>query len=465
MNSNNIKVEITDIASTGSGVGKYEGIAVFVDGAITGDIVEVKITQKKKNYISGEIVRIIKPSENRITPACKVYEKCGGCQIMAMEYNAQLKYKENMLFETLKRIGKIENPVISPIISMQEPYFYRNKIQIPIGEKNSKIEMGFFARGSHNLVEFEKCYIQPEICQKIMDLVREYLETEKIPVYNEELHSGNIRHLVIRKSYHMDELMVILVTRENSPLKNIDKLIHSLKSQIPEFTSLVQNTNPQKTNVILGKDNITLFGNAYITDIIEDLEFKIGPSTFFQTNNIQMENLYNKAFEYAEITKDDVIYDLYCGIGTISLLAAKRAKKVYGVEISKNSIENAKENAEKNKIDNAEFIAGKAEEVIKSLAKTADKPDIIILDPARSGAHENVLKTLLELAPKKIVYISCNPSTLARDLNILLAPEEFFECDEEKTYSQYNIEKIIPVDMFPHSTHVETIVLLSKTKV
>lgn len=451
MNINQIiKLEIIDMANTGAGIGRYQNIAVFVDGALKGDTVKAKITKIKKNYLQAYLVEVVTPSEKRVDKICPISHLCGGCQILELDYKEQIALKKDIVAQNLKRIGKIENPQIDETIGMEKPYNYRNKTQIPIGIENGEIVAGFYQSKSHRIIPFDTCYIQDSINDKIIKIVKNYIKTQNIPVYNEQTHKGVIRHIVTRISHATGQIMVILVTNQKNPLKNIDSLYARLSDAIPNLSSLIQNINTKNTNTIMGDSDITLYGKEYIVDKIGDLEFEIYPQVFYQVNSIQMEKLYKKALEYCSPSKDDVVYDLYCGIGTISLLFARKCKKVYGIEMVEDSVKSAIKNAKRNNIDNAEFLSGKVEDEILNLAKTKQKPDIIVLDPARKGCEKIVIDTIIKIAPRKILYISCNPATLARDINII------------KTSEKYTIDSITPVDMFPHTMHVECIALMSR---
>ena len=452
-----IELEITDIAGTGYGVGKYQNITVFVNQTVIGDTAKCKIETVKKNYMTARLLKLVKPSVYRQEPPCPVSGICGGCQIQSLKYEYQLKYKENLLRENLKRIGGIENPMIDSIVKMDSPYNYRNSAKLPVKEVDGKIVIGFYKNQSHIAVDCGDCPVQQKINFEIIKVLKTYIKEEKIKIYDEITGAGSLRHIIIRNSRHTNQIMVGLVTKESAQLKNSGSLYAALRNSAPDICSLMQNINPKNTNRITGEKTLLLAGKDHITDTIGDLSFKIGLDTFYQVNSEQMEKLYAIAAEYAELSDQKTIYDLYCGIGTISLILAKKAKAVYGVEISEKSIKNAKENAVLNGISNAHFYKGKVEEILPVLSKQTPNPDVIVLDPARAGAKKEALLKIKELAPEKIIYISCNPSTLARDLALLLDNET----DTANTPA-YEISKITPVDMFPHTINVETIVLLSK---
>lgn len=441
-----VKVKVVDFGSKGEGVCKYNDFTIFVRGVVPGDILETEIFLKKKNYAKGKIKNIIKKSEIRQEAPCEYFGVCGGCQIQNVDYLKQLEYKKDSVKNAIQRIGKIENALIHDTIGMEEPYNYRNKGQFPIQLNNNRAEIGFYKIGSHNVVDLNKCIIQEKISNDILNIVKKVINDNNISIYNERKHKGLLRHVVIRTAYETKDTMVILVTNGNElPFKN--KFIDEL-SNIKEVKSIVQNINKKRGNRILGFKNKTIYGDSFILDSIGNLKFEISPLSFFQVNPKQTKKLYNKALEYADLTGDEVVFDLYCGIGSISLFLAKKAKKVYGVEIIDDAIKDARKNAKNNNIDNTEFITGKAEEVIPKMYKDGIKADVVVLDPPRKGCDETLLNTIIDMKPEKIVYVSCKPSTLARDLKYL-------------TNKGYKLIEVQPVDMFPHSTHVETVAKLS----
>ena len=451
MNINQIiKLKIIDMTDEGSAVGKIDNIAVFCNKGVVGDVVLAQIIKVKKNYLVANVKEILKKSDLRSKrKVCEIQDFCGGCQILDISYNNQLKIKKDMVFQKLTRIGKIDNPKINNVVGMDSPFRYRNKVQLPVGGTINDVKIGFYRQKSHDIIPFKDCIIQDEINNEIIKMIKNYMSIAKIIPYNEKDSTGVLRHIVTKISNDKSQIMLILVTNTDKKL-DISYLVEEIKKNSLNITSIIQNINKKNTNVILSSDNILLYGSDFITEYIDDLKFKIYPNSFFQVNYVQMEKMYKKALEYANIDKDDVVYDLYCGIGTISLLLAKKAKYVYGIEVVQQSIVSAKENARNNRIENIKFICGKVENEIIDLTKNEKSPDIIVLDPARKGCEITVLNTILSVSPKRIVYISCNPSTLARDLNILL--------DSGK----YILEEITPFDLFCHSTHIENVVLLSK---
>lgn len=444
-------VEIVDIGQGGVGIGKYDGFTVFVDGGLIQDKVKVKITKSKKNYAVGDIVEIIEKSPFRITRKCdENLRQCGGCQIQELDYQKQLELKTNEVKQVITRIGKLEDVTIHNTLGMKNPFRYRNKAQFPIQKKNNTPIIGFYKKKSHELISMDECIIQHEINDKIIKIIKNYIKTYNVSIYDEKTHKGLLRHLVTKVGFSTNEVMVILVANGRK-LPNLDELISDLKENIPGFKTFVVNVNTQKTNVILGKENIVACGDGIIRDYIGELVFEISPLSFFQVNPLQTEVLYNKALEYANLGENDTVFDIYCGIGTISLFLAQKAKKVYGIEIVEDAIKDAKRNAEINNMDNVEFYVGKAEEVVPNMYREGKKANVVVVDPPRKGCDEKVLDTIVSMKPDRVVYVSCNPSTLARDLAYL--NDRGYICRE-----------IQPVDMFPHSVHVENVAIIFPAK-
>lgn len=441
------EMTITDIGTNGEGVGKINDFVVFVPEAITGDQLEVKILKVKKNLAYGKIEKILSPSPRRSEVTCEVATKCGGCQLQHMSYEAQLEWKQSKVYNALTRIGGLKDIEVLPTLGMEAPAHYRNKAQYPIRKENGKVQIGFYMSRTHKVVDWSTCGIQDKRCEQIIEIVRNFLEVNNISIYDEETHKGLVRHLMIKTGFYTGEVMVCLVVNGNE-LPHSDKLLEALHA-VEGLTSVLLNINKAKTNVILGHEIKVLEGRDYIIDTIGDLKFKISALSFFQVNPEQTKVLYDKALEYAELEGNETVWDAYCGIGTISLFLAQKAKKVYGVEIVAPAIENARENAALNDIHNAEFFVGKAEEVIPEQYANGLTADTIVVDPPRKGCDQALLETLVKMNPKKIVYVSCDPATLGRDLGYL---------DQQG----YKVEKVQPVDMFPHTTHVETVVKLVK---
>ena len=444
-------VTIEDMGSEGEGVGKIDGYTVFVKDALPGEEARIKITKAGKNFGYGRLMEVITPSEYRVEPKCPIARKCGGCQIQEMSYEAQLAFKEKKVQNNLERIGKISPSEyeMCTIIGMDEPYNYRNKAQYPVGlDKEGNIVMGFYAGRTHSIIPCEDCAIGDKINSEILAIVKSHMEEYKIQPYNEETHKGVVRHVLIRRGFTTNQCMVCIIIN-GSELKGSTKLVDRLKV-IEGMTSISININKEKTNVIMGKTVIDLYGEGYIEDYIGDVKFRISPLSFYQVNPVQTKELYGKALEFAGLTGEETVWDMYCGVGTISLFLAKAARKVYGVEIVPEAIEDARKNAKINNIDNAEFFVGKAEEVVPKMYKEYGLgADVVVVDPPRKGCDEKLLETMISMKPERIVYVSCDSATLARDLEYLKA-------------NGYGVKKVQPVDMFPHSVHVETVCLLSK---
>ena len=435
-------VDIVDIGQGGVGIGKYEGFTVFVEGGLIQDKVKVRISKSKKNYAVGDIVEIIEKSPFRVDRICSDDLKdCGGCQIQELDYNKQLELKTNEVKQVISRIGKLENVEIHETIGMQSPCRYRNKAQFPIQNINGSTAIGFYKKKSHDVIPTDMCVIQHDINDKIIKIIKTYIQAYNVSIYNETTHTGVLRHLVTKVGFTTNEVMVVLVANGTN-LPHLNELASVLKENILGFKTLVLNVNKAKTNVILGKENKVIYGNGKINDYIGDLVFEISPLSFFQVNPVQTEVLYNKALEYAELKENDTVFDIYCGIGSISLFLAQKATKVYGIEIVEDAIKDAKINAKLNNLNNVEFYVGKAEEVVPKMYSEGKTANVVVVDPPRKGCDEKVLDTIVSMKPDRVVYVSCNPSTLARDLAYL--DERGYKCVE-----------IQPVDMFPHTMHVE----------
>jgi 23S rRNA (uracil1939-C5)-methyltransferase len=444
-----VEITIEDIGSEGEGIGRYEGYALFVKDTVMGDRALVQVMKTGKTYGYARLVKLIKPSDFRVEPRCPIATKCGGCQLQHVDYQKQLEYKENKVKNCLTRIGGFSDFPMEPISGMEEPYYYRNKSQFPVGRnRDGSIAIGFYAGRTHSIIDTKHCYIGAKVNEDILTFMRSFIEKYHIEPYDEETHKGLLRHILIRVGYSTGEIMVCLVVN-GADIPHKEELIQGLQS-IKGMQSICLNVNKEKTNVILGDKVISLWGEPYITDFIGSVKYRISPLSFYQVNPVQTKKLYEIATEYADLHGEETVWDLYCGIGTISLFLAQKAKKVFGVEIIPQAIEDAKTNARINSIDNAEFFVGAAEEVLpKKYQDEKIHADVIVVDPPRKGCEQSLLDTILVMAPKRVVYVSCDPATLARDLKYL--------CEKD-----YELVKVRAVDQFSHSVHVETVVLLSK---
>lgn len=466
-----LTVEITDIGNDGEGIGKIDGYTLFIKDAVIGDKVKAKIMKAKKNYAYAHLEEVITPSKDRVKPRCPIARQCGGCQIQNMSYESQLKLKQSKVRNNIVRLGGFDekeiDSIMEPIIGMDDPFKYRNKAQFPVGkDKNGKIVTGFYAGHSHNIIPNTDCIIGVPDNKEILEIIIAHMEKNHIEPYDEVTGKGLVRHILIRKGFVSGQLMVCLVVNyknknntDNIYIKNQDELISKLSS-ITGMTSISVSINTEKTNVIMGTEIHTIWGQDTIKDTLCGLEFNISPLSFYQVNPVQTEKLYGQAIEYAGLTGNETVWDLYCGIGTITLSMSKKAKQVYGVEIIPQAIDDANDNAARNNISNAKFYVGKAEEVLpdfyekeseKDSSSNALHPDVIVVDPPRKGCDQMCLDTMLKMAPKRIVYVSCDSATLARDLRIL--------CD-----GGYKLEHVRPCDMFPMSVHVETVCLLKNER-
>ena len=446
-----VTLDIEDCGVDGEGIGKADGFTVFVKDAVIGDRVTAKIMKAKKNYGYGRLMEILKPSPYRAEPKCAFARQCGGCQLQALSYEQQLAFKEKKVRGHLERIGGFTELPMEPIIGMDEPYHYRNKAQFPVGKnKEGRIITGFYAGRTHTIIENRDCALGVSQNKEVLNRVIAHMEAYGIEPYNEETGKGLVRHILIRYGFFTGEVMVCLVLNGSS-IPQKERLIEHLL-EIPGMTSITINVNKKRSNVILGEEIRLLWGKPYITDKIGDISYQISPLSFFQVNPLQTGKLYSKALEYADLHGEETVWDLYCGIGTISLFLAQKAKFVRGVEIIPAAIENANDNARLNGVENVEFFVGKAEEVLPAeYKKNGIYADVIVVDPPRKGCEESLLATMIEMQPKRIVYVSCDSATLARDLKYL--------CERG-----YELRKVCPVDQFGGTVHVETCVLLSKIK-
>ncbi len=446
-----VTLKIEDCGIDGEGIGKADGFTVFVKDAVIGDTVRAKIMKAKKNYGYGRLEEIITPSPDRVEPKCQFARQCGGCQLQALSYEKQLEFKTSKVRGHLERIGGFTDIPMEKILGMDRPFHYRNKAQFPVGKsKDGRIITGFYAGRTHSIIENRDCALGVTRNKEVLDRVIAHMEKFHIQPYDENTGKGLVRHVLIRYGFFTDEMMVCLIINgENLPGE--EALVKSLR-QIPEAVSVMVNVNKKRNNVILGEKVRLLWGQPYITDKIGEISYQISPLSFFQVNPYQTGRLYGKALEYAQLSGNETVWDLYCGIGTISLFLAQKAKMVRGVEIIPAAIENAKENARLNGFDNTEFFVGKAEEVLpEQFARTGERADVIVVDPPRKGCDETLLSTIIKMQPDRVVYVSCDSATLARDLKYL--------CERG-----YELKKVCPVDMFPNTVSVETVVLLSQLK-
>ena len=464
MNKNDIvTVEITDIGVSGEGIGHVDGYTLFIKDAVIGDVVEAKVMKAKKNYGYARLMKVITPSEYRVEPKCAFARRCGGCQIQEMSYDRQLVFKDQKIRGNLERIGGFTkdqiDTVMQPVVGMEHPFGYRNKAQFPFGtDKEGNPITGFYAGRTHDIIASTDCALGVEQNKEILEIILQYMRENKIKSYNEKTGKGLIRHALIRYGFKTKEIMVCLVIN-GKKLPKAERLIEKL-IQIEGMTSITISPNTRRDNVIMGDSYEILWGQGYITDYIGNVKYQISPLSFYQVNPVQTEKLYGLALEYADLKGDETVWDLYCGIGTISLFLAQKAKQVYGVEIVPQAIDDAKENAKINAIDNAEFFVGKSEEVLPEYYAEYEREhngetahaDVIVVDPPRKGCDETLLETIVKMQPEKVVYVSCDSATLARDLKYLCA-------------NGYEITVCRGVDQFPQSVHVETVVLLSKGEV
>ena len=449
------KEYIFDIISQGyegEGIAKIDNkYPIFIEGALKGEKVKVRIVKVNKNFAYGKLMEVLEASEEKVNPPCAIYKRCGGCKLQHASYKAQLDFKWDRVKDCVSKIGKLDPSIVKYPLGMENPWRYRNKVQLPIGLINGEVKIGFFAPRSHDIIDMESCLIQDEIGDKVVKLTREWIEKFNIRPYNvdgEYDEKGIVRHIMIRRGFTTNEVMIVLVTNgENLPHK--EEFVDLMVKNIPGIKSVIQNINSKKTNVILGLESKTLWGEDTISDYIGDFRFNISPLSFFQVNPNQTEVLYGKALEYANLTGNEEVFDAYCGTGTITLFLSQKAKKVYGVEIIPQAIDNAWINAKENKVENVEFFVGESEVVIPDLINKGVKADVVVVDPPRKGCDKKLLDAITNIDAKKIVYVSCDPSTLGRDLAIL----------EENGYKTLEVQ---PVDMFPNTSHVENVAKLIK---
>lgn len=443
-------VEIIDNGFQGEGITKIDGITVFIPQAIKGEKVKIKILKVLTNFAYGKITEIIETSKERCNLDCDTYPKCGGCNLRHMTYEKTLELKKSIVENSINKMVK-QDVIVNDAIGMEDPFYYRNKLQYPLGFIDKKRVMGIYSERSHNIIPTTRCMIQNRLCQDIANYAFEYIKENKVKVYDEETLTGTIRHIIVRVGIKTNEILLTLVVNDNRFKELKEDFVQRMIVKFPEIKTIILNYNSEKTNVILGKKCETIYGRGYIYDVLGEYRFKISPLSFYQVNPTQTEILYNTAIKNAllEDSKNQIALDLYCGIGTIGIFASKYFKKVYGIEIVEEAIEDAKENSKINNIENIEFFAGDVEELLpKIIEKERIKPNVVFVDPPRKGLDKNTVELLKNLEPDKIVYISCNVATLARDLSYL----------EEK----YEIKAVQPVDMFPYTSHIESIAVLNK---
>ena len=440
-------VDIIDNGFSGEGIAKIDGFTVFVPNVLKGEKVKIKILKVLSSHAFGKSLEILEKDSSRKEVDCETFYKCGGCTLRYAEYGKTLDIKKEAVLSTFrKNYGK--DIVLDEVIGMENPYNYRNKLQYPIGiDKDGKTVMGVFKERTHEIIETSCCLIQNKESEEVALFIYDFVKKNNIKVYNEKTLKGSLRHIIIRIGIKTNEIMVTLVTNDRK-IEKEEELVKEIIEKFPKVKVIAKNINSKNTNVILGRDTEILYGDGYIYDYIGDYKFKISPMSFYQVNPVQTEKLYSKAVEYADLKGTETVYDLYCGIGTIGIFASKNVKKLYGIETISQAIDDAKFNAKLNDIENAEFFVGDVENVLPEFIKeTEELPDVVFVDPPRKGCDKTALETLLKIEPKKIVYVSCNPATLARDVKIL----------EEK----YKLEKVSLVDMFPFTHHVESVALLS----
>ena len=445
------ELSVVRLGTSGEGIARHEGFTVFVPFALPGEKVRAKITLVKKNYAAAELVEILEASPDRVAPKCPVYDRCGGCQLQHLSYEGELKEKRQQVRDALERIGHLQGLDVLPTLGAHTPWHYRNKMQFPVAVAGKgKVAIGCFAAATHEVIDVTDCAIQKEGNNAIVAVVRQWMKDFKIPAYDEDARTGIVRHIMGRVGVHTGEIMVCLVTACDM-VPHMKDLVQRLRRDIPGLTSVVQNVNKRHTNVILGPKTKTVYGKGTIHDSIGPLTFHISAQSFFQVNSEQAQRLYETALDFADLKGGETVADVYCGTGTITLFLAQKAKQVYGIEIVAPAIRDAVRNAKDNRVGNAQFILGNAIYKLPELIKNGVRPDVIVLDPPRAGCGEPVLKAIAQSKPKRVVYVSCNPATLARDLAYL---------DQHGYYTT----KVQPVDMFSRTHHVETVALISKVE-
>ena len=440
-------VNIIDNGMEGEGIAKIDNFVIFIPGAIKNEKIKILIVKVLKTHAYGKILEVIQKSPYRVEEECTTYKRCGGCKLRHIDYEETLNIKQKNVQNLVNKVFQEKQVEVQKTIGMGNPYHYRNKAQYPVGlDKAGDVQIGVYAQRSHEIIPMRKCFIQNEIAEKIAFAVYRFIKEKGIEAYNEKQQTGILRHIVIKVGIRTHEIMCILVVN-NKKIPYESQLVDMLVKEY-NIKTIIKNINDKNTNVILGNNNIILHGDGYIYDNLGDYTFKISPMSFYQINPIQAEVLYNIAIQIADLNKEDILFDLYCGIGTIGIFASRYVRRVYGIEIVEEAIKDAKENAKINNIENIEFYAGDVEKIFSNLMQRKQiYPNVIIVDPPRKGLDKNTINNILAVKPKKIVYISCNPATMVRDIKLL----------EQK----YEIKEIQPVDMFPFTTHIETVTLLT----
>ncbi|MGL4623436.1 MAG: 23S rRNA (uracil(1939)-C(5))-methyltransferase RlmD [Culicoidibacterales bacterium] len=437
------------ISHEGIGICKIDNYPIFVPGLLPGEQAQIKVIKVKGRMAFGRLIEIYEQSPQRVEPPCPIYQQCGGCQVQHVSQLGQKQMKQERVQQAFERIGGFENLAVHGVQAMDEPWYYRNKAQVPLGkDENGKIVAGFYRRHTHEIIPMTNCLIQNQANNTLLTRVVELLNDYNCSIYDETAHTGNIRHLLVRHGYHTNEQMLVFITRE-AKMRHIEQISEKLQAEFPQLVSVMHNVNPNKTNVILGQETKLVAGRAYIEDYIGDVKFNISAQSFFQVNPVQMEVLYQQAADLAGLTGQETVLDVYCGIGTIGLFLAKQVKHVYGVEIVPQAIKDAKANAIRNNITNATFVCEDASTMMHQWHESGMQADVVVLDPPRKGCDEQLLQSLVELAPEKIVYIACDVATQARDAKYLVA-------------NGYTLQEVYPVDMFGQTYHIESVVLMTK---
>lgn len=443
-------VIIEDLTYEGMGVAKIDGYPLFIENALPGEEMEIQVLKTGKHFGFAKVLSIKQAAENRVDFDDPMLIRTGIAPLLHMTYDSQLAFKQQQVENNFKRVGHFDSVNVLPVIGMEEPTHYRNKAQIPVRKMNGELTTGFFRKNTHDLVPMEDFFIQEKEIDEAVKIVRDVMRRFNVKAYNESDNTGNLRHIIVRKGHYSQEMMIVLVTRTSKLFRNKEIVDHIIE-KLPNVVSVIQNINPNKTNVILGKESVVLYGKNYITDQLLGKTYRISDHSFYQINTLQAEKLYQTAIDFAELNPTDTVIDAYCGIGTIALSLAETVNKVYGVEVVPEAIEDAKVNAQLNHVGNTEFVAGKAEEVLNEWKNEGVQADVLIADPPRKGLASEFVESVIDMAPKKMVYVSCNPATLARDCRLLVD-------------GGYQLEKVQPVDLFPYTTHVECVVLMSRVE-